>query len=277
MQANEIEELTGIFVSLGVRKIRLTGGEPLLRKDTPDIIRRLRKFDTEISLTTNGYLLDHYVDDLKAAEIHSINISLDTFGHDRFREIARFDGAEKVLGNIQMMLREGFDVKLNVVPMRGINDDELQDFIAFTESNPVHVRFIEYMPFSANNWQENRMISSEEILERISQHYDIIKLHDEVHDTSRKYKVPGFAGDFGMISTVTEPFCHECNRMRLTADGKMRNCLFAQQDTDLLTALRRGEDVIPLIHSNLQRKAKQYGGQEMVQEIKNSNMILIGG
>ena len=277
MQADEIETLASIFVSMGINKIRLTGGEPLLRKDVPDILSRLQKFDSELTLTTNGYLLDHHIDALKAAGVKSLNVSLDTFQPERFKKITGFDGSEKVLHHIHLLLHEGFDVKLNVVLMRGQNDDEALDFIRFTKDLPVHIRFIEYMPFSANHWQQDVMISSEELLDRIQMHFDIIKLEDDVHDTSRKYKVTGYAGDFGMISTVTEPFCEGCNRIRLTADGKLRNCLFAQTDTDLLTPLRSGEDVRPLILANIASKAAQYGGQKMQAQIANSNMILIGG
>jgi len=277
MQANEIETLAKIFVSLGVNKIRLTGGEPLLRKDITDILQRLTKLDTQLTLSTNGYLLDSYIEELKAANITSLNVSLDTFREDRFFEIAQYHGGKRVMDNILLLINEGFDVKLNVVLMRGVNDDEIADFIAFTRDHPVHVRFIEYMPFSANSWQINKVIRSGELLEIILRDYDVIKLVDDVHDTAKKYKVPGFQGDFGMISTVTEPFCTGCNRLRLTADGKMRNCLFAQTDTDLLTPLRNGEDIIPLIKANVKGKFLQYGGQQMTPEIKNSNMILIGG
>ncbi len=277
MQADEIETLAKIFVSLGINKIRLTGGEPLLRKDIVDIFQRLRPLDTQLTLSTNGYLLDTFLDELKAADINSLNISLDTFREDRFFEIARYHGGEKVRKNIQLMIREGFDVKLNVVLMRGVNDDELFDFIAFTKDHPVHIRFIEFMPFSANSWQSEKVMRSDELLSLILHQHDIIKLDDDLHDTAKKYKVPGYLGDFGMISTVSEPFCSGCNRLRLTAEGKMRNCLFAQTDTDLLTPLRHGEDVIPLIMANVKSKFYQYGGQQMTPEIKNSNMILIGG
>jgi len=277
MQADEIETLARIFVSMGVNKIRLTGGEPLLRKDIKDILSRLRNLDTQLTLSTNGYLLDTCLADLKAANITSLNVSLDTFREDRFFEIAHYHGGKRVMENIMMLIREGIEVKLNVVLMRGVNDDELYDFIAFTKDHPVHIRFIEFMPFSANSWEINKVMRSSELLEKILQHYDVIKLTDDIHDTAKKYKVPGYAGDFGMISTVSEPFCSGCNRLRLTAEGKMRNCLFAQTDTDLLTPLRNGEDVIPLIKANVQAKYFQYGGQQMSPEIKNSNMILIGG
>jgi len=277
MQAAEIEKLAEIFVSLGVNKIRLTGGEPLLRKDIADILRRLTKLDSTLTLSTNGYLLDSHLENLKAANITSLNVSLDTFREDRFFEIARYHGGKRVMDNILMLIKEGIDVKLNVVLMRGINDDELQDFITFTKDHPVHIRFIEFMPFSANTWEVNKVMRSEELLNKILRDHDVIKLVDDVHDTAKKYKVPGYAGDFGMISTVSEPFCSGCNRLRLTAEGKMRNCLFAQTDTDLLTPLRNGEDIIPLIQANVQAKYFQYGGQQMSPEIKNSNMILIGG
>lgn len=277
MQADEIETLARIFVSLGINKIRLTGGEPLLRKDISDIVARLHKLDTSITLTTNGFLADHFIDDFKAANIHSLNVSLDTFKADRFFQITHFDGSQRVKSNIMKLIKEGFDVKLNVVLMRGVNDDEIRDFISFTKDHPVHVRFIEYMPFSANDWHSEQVMRSNELMEIILLDHDVIKLDDDKHDTAKKYKVPGYAGDFGMISTVTEPFCAGCNRLRLTADGKMRNCLFAQSNTDLLTPLRNGEDIIPLILSNVKAKYFQYGGQEMSHDIKNSNMILIGG
>jgi cyclic pyranopterin phosphate synthase len=277
MQAAEIEKLAETFVSLGVNKIRLTGGEPLLRKDIADILRRLTKLDSTLTLSTNGYLLDTHLENLKAANITSVNVSLDTFREDRFFEIAHYHGGKRVMDNIMMLIKEGIEVKLNVVLMRGVNDDELQDFITFTKEYPVHIRFIEFMPFSANSWEVNKVMRSEELLSKILRDHDVIKLVDDVHDTAKKYKVPGYAGDFGMISTVSEPFCSGCNRLRLTAEGKMRNCLFAQTDTDLLTPLRNGEDIIPLIQANVQAKYFQYGGQQMSSEIKNSNMILIGG
>ncbi|HJW31289.1 MAG TPA: radical SAM protein, partial [Saprospiraceae bacterium] len=157
MQAGEIETLARIFVSLGVNKIRLTGGEPLVRKDFSDILERLRKLEVKLTLTTNGFLLDRFIDDLKSAGVTSLNISLDTFRPERFREIARFNGSKRVMENIQLMLDHGFDVKLNAVLLRGINDDEIPDFIAFTEHQPVHVRFIEYMPFSQNDWHREQV------------------------------------------------------------------------------------------------------------------------
>jgi len=277
MQADEIEKLAGLFVSLGVNKIRLTGGEPLIRKDFLDIIHRLKKFNTQLTLTTNAYLIDTCIEELKAAGIRSLNVSLDTFKLDRFKEIARFDGGKRVIDNIMLLIHEGFDIKINMVTMRGVNDDEILDFIAFTKDHPVHIRFIEYMPFSDNDWHREQVMKNSAVLEMISQQFNIHKLHDEAHDTSRKYKVDGYLGDFGLIGTVSEPFCSGCNRLRLTADGKMRNCLFAQKNTDLLTPLRKGEDVLPLILANVKSKAYQYGGQEMAPEIKNSNMILIGG
>jgi len=277
MQAHEIETLAKIFTSLGINKIRLTGGEPLLRKDIADILGRLRKLDTSITLTTNGYLADNFIADFKAANIHSLNVSLDTFKEDRFFQITHYDGSKRVMSNIMTLIKEGFDVKLNVVLMRGVNDDEINDFISFTKDHPVHIRFIEYMPFSANDWHSENVIRSSELMEIILRDHDVIKLDDDKHDTAKKYKVPGYLGDFGTIGTVTEPFCAGCNRLRLTADGKMRNCLFAQTNTDLLTPLRNGEDVIPLIMANVKAKYFQYGGQEMSHDIKNSNMILIGG
>ncbi len=277
MTADEIGELASIFVSLGVNKIRLTGGEPLLRKDFPEILNRLSRFDIELTLTTNGFLIDKYIEDLKRAGVKSLNVSLDTFNAEKFHKISGFDGFAKVYQNIITLIEEGFHVKLNIVLMRGVNDDEILDFISFSKKLPVHIRFIEYMPFSDNNWNRDKVISSGEILETVESHYEVIKLPDAFHDTARKYKVIGCEGTLAMIGTVSDPFCSGCNRMRLTADGKMRNCLFAQTHSDLLTPLRKGEDVLALIRDNILTKYEKYGGQQMNTEIKNSNMILIGG
>lgn len=277
MSADEIYRLAGIFVELGVNRIRLTGGEPTIRKDFPEILKKLSSYPVQLTLTTNGFLLHRLMDDLKAAGVRSLNISIDSLKPETFRSISRNDGFQQVYDNIFLLLKNGFHVKLNTVLMRGVNETELDDFVELTKHHPLHVRFIEFMPFTNNEWERKKMISHQEIVSHISSRYDVIKLPDHLHDTTKKYKVIGHEGTLAVISSVSEPFCGGCNRMRLSADGKMRNCLFALGQMDLLTPLRNGEDIIPLIKKNIHSKAAQYGGQQMTPDIKNSNMLLIGG
>jgi len=284
MQFDEIEALSKIFVQEGVKKIRLTGGEPLVRKDAGKIILSLSKLPVSLTLTTNGTRLHDYLDILKQANIHSLNISLDTLQSDKFLLLTRRDQFRQVYNNIHLMIKHGFHVKVNVVTMNGMNDMEINDFIEWTKDTPVHVRFIEFMPFSGNRWTSNKVFTWQQILEVIEAKYPVVRLQDQLHDTAKKYTVPGHAGTFAVISTMSAPFCSSCNRMRLTADGKMKNCLFSKAETDLLTAFRNGDNVLPLIQQSIAGKAKELGGQFTkdfehlhAEEIHNRSMITIGG
>lgn len=284
MQADEIESICTTFVKLGVNKIRLTGGEPLVRKDADKIIRSLAKFPVTLTLTTNGTRLHEFTDVLKEAGIRSINISLDTLDADKFNLITRRNNFTTVWKNIHTMAEQGIHVKVNVVAMKGLNDNEINDFIRWTKDTPVHVRFIEFMPFSGNKWTSNKVVTWQQILQTVETEYSFLPLKGGLNDTSKSYIVPGHRGTFAVISTMTSPFCSTCNRMRLTADGKMKNCLFSKDETDLLGALRNGRDIEALIRSSIISKAKELGGQfvnnfEELQadEIKNRSMIAIGG
>ena len=284
MQVNEIETLAKIFVEQGVDKIRLTGGEPLVRKDAAELILALSKLPVTLTLTTNGTRLHEFVDVLQTARIRSLNISLDTLQAEKFQLVTRRNQFDTVMGNIHLLLDKHFHVKINVVVMKGLNDNEVIDFIEWTKNMPVHVRFIEFMPFSGNKWTSNKVFTWQQMLELIEAKYPIIRLQDEKHDTAKKYTVPGHAGSFAFITTMSAPFCGDCNRMRLTADGKMKNCLFSKAETDLLTALRNKEDVVPLIHQSIRSKAKELGGQFNTdfehlhaEDIQNRSMITIGG
>lgn len=284
MQANEIEQLAKIFVAQGVNKIRLTGGEPLVRKDAKDIIRRLSKLPVTLTLTTNGTRLHEFVDVLQEANIQSLNISLDTLQAEKFQLLTKRDQFKIVHQNIELLIGLGFHIKVNVVVMRGVNDQEINDFIAWTKDTPVHVRFIEFMPFSGNRWTSNKVVTLDEILGTIAATYDFVPLEGEPHDTAKKFKILGHAGTFAVISTMSAHFCGDCNRIRLTADGKLKNCLFSKEETDLLTPLRKGEEVLPLIHQTILAKASQLGGQFTqdfeqlhAEDIQNRTMITIGG
>jgi len=284
MQADEIVELAKIFVANGVSKIRLTGGEPLVRKDAGAIILALSKLPVTLTLTTNATRLHAFADILAEAGVQSLNISLDTLQPEKFLLLTRRNQFEQVKSNIDLMIQKDFHVKVNAVVMKGLNDNEINDFVAWTKDTPVHVRFIEFMPFSGNRWTSNKVFTLHEILEVVTQQYEINPLHNDEHDTAKSFTVPGHAGSFAVISTMSSPFCAGCNRIRLTADGKMKNCLFSKEETDLLTALRNGEDVLPLIYQSIGNKAKELGGQFTAdfehihaEDINNRSMITIGG
>ena len=284
MQPDEIARLAAIFVKQGVKKIRLTGGEPLVRKDAAEIIVALGKLPVELVITTNGTRIAEMLPTLREAGIKTVNISLDTLQPEKFILITRRDLFHQVRSNIELLLQHKFTVKINMVVMKGLNDGEIKDFIEWTRHHPVQIRFIEFMPFSGNKWTSNKMYSLEEILAHIEQDFTVLPVEAEPNDTAKRFMIPGHEGSFAIISTMTAPFCSSCNRMRLTADGKLKNCLFSDGETDLLTALRNNEDVLPLIQASIWSKKKELGGQlntnfENIDAatIKNRSMITIGG
>jgi cyclic pyranopterin phosphate synthase len=281
MQTEEVIMLARLFVSEGVRKIRLTGGEPLVRNDFSKIISGISALRSdglqELTLTTNGVFIHEHIDGLKLAGVQSLNISLDTLLPERFSAIAKRDHFHRVVSNIHLLLEKQFNVKVNVVVMKGVNDDEVIDFINWTRDYPIHVRFIEFMPFAGNKWQDKRLIRSVELLERIRQFLDVEPLENKKHDTSRAFKVLGYTGTFAFISTMSEPFCGDCNRLRLTADGKIKNCLFSKGELDLLAALRSGQDPRPILHESVLEKEEKWGGQSLFGTTENRSMVAIGG
>lgn len=224
-----------------------------MRPDAVDIVCDMSQLGVSLGLTTNAMSLDKHLDGLIDAGLKSINISLDTFDADRFKRITRRDGFDKVHANILQALERGLRVKVNMVVMRGMNDDEILRFVEFTRSYSVHVRFIEFMPFAGNHWGRERVYTYAEMLGHIGSVHSFAKLSDDKHSTAKAYRVADWPGTFAVISTVTEPFCGDCDRLRLTAEGKMRNCLFAREETDLLSALRRGEDIGSLVEGTCWR------------------------
>jgi molybdenum cofactor biosynthesis protein A len=287
MTPEEVYEIAKVFVHHGVNKIRLTGGEPLLRKDFGEILERLSTLKVSLALTTNGVLLDRYLDDLKRAGLRKLNFSLDTLNPESFNTITLRDQFERVHNNLQMALEEGFDVKINAVLLKGQNEEEIIDFIALTERAPLSIRFIEFMPFQGNAWDQSKTVSLASILERIEGHYGrdrVERLQDAPNDTAKNYKIGGFKGSFAVISTVTNPFCDSCNRIRLTANGRLRNCLFSDKEQDLLGALRSGEPIEPVIQKVLQLKKAVRAGLDSPETFEdyhnhqsNRSMIKIGG
>lgn len=287
MTAEEIFSIAQTFVKNGVDKIRLTGGEPLLRKDFPEIVSKLSQLDVSLSITTNGILIDRHIDVLKQFKIKKINLSLDTLISSKFHTITLRNQFEKVIDNLHLLLNNDFQVKVNVVLMKGFNDNEIIDFVKLTQFLPISVRFIEFMPFAGNEWDRSKMVSQSEILSLVENNFaenEIVKLEDEKNFTSRNYKIKDFQGDFGIISSITNPFCDSCNRIRLTANGKIKNCLFSNSETDLLTPLRSGESITNLISDAILNKKKVRAGMVSIEEMDdpalhfdNRSMIAIGG
>jgi cyclic pyranopterin phosphate synthase len=284
MKAAEIEALAKVFVANGVNKIRLTGGEPLVRKDAKEIIGALSALPVSLTLTTNATRLREFADTLQEAGVRALNISLDTLLPEKFALLTRRDQFRQVRDNIDLMLGRGFEVKINAVVMKGVNDMEVTDFVRWTRDVPVHVRFIEFMPFSGNRWRSDKVVTMGEILAAVREGFTFVPVAGDAHDTAKVFRVPGHSGTFAIISTMSAPFCGGCNRLRLTADGKLKNCLFSGEETDLLTPLRRGEDVLPLILENIRSKKEELGGQFTAdfehihpENIDNRSMITIGG
>ncbi|MFN5324426.1 MAG: GTP 3',8-cyclase MoaA [Bacteroidota bacterium] len=284
MTAQEIVEIATKFVSLGVNKIRLTGGEPLIRKDAGDIMLALGRLPVKLTLTTNGSRLDHFIDIMHEAGVKSVNVSLDSLRKENFHRLTLRDDFEKVKSNIDLLLTKGFDVKVNMVVMNGYNDHEVVDFASWTVAKPVHIRYIEFMPFPGNRWRPEKLINLQQIVDMIELAFGSLeKLEDGPHDTTRKFRIPGSKGTIAIISTMSAPFCDGCNRLRLTADGKMRNCLFSKTETDLLNAFRNGHDIEALIKDCLAGKHRQLGGNSGTEwglqetEEQRRTMMGIGG
>jgi len=285
MTPDEVVGIAEEFVRLGVTKIRLTGGEPLVKKDAGEIIHRLSKLPVTLSLTTNGILVDRFIDVFKKAGITSLNVSLDSLIEERFNQISRRSYFKKIMENIALLMQEGFRVKINVVLIKGTNDDEIIDFVEWSVRENIAIQFIEFMPFDGNKWDDEKTVSAKTILDKLTKHYGhekLIKLEDAANSTSRNYRISGARGTFGIISTVTNPFCDSCNRIRLTADGKIKNCLFSNDEADLLNDFRLGKDLEPTIRMALLKKKKGLGGLDAlnnasVSQLENRSMITIGG
>jgi GTP 3',8-cyclase len=239
----EIERIVALLAQMGVRDVRLTGGEPLVRKQLWRLVERLAPLVDDLSLTTNGYLLTRQVDDLVAAGLRRINVSLDSLAPDRFFQLTRRDSLAQVLEGLDAAQRhpELRPIKVNVVALRDFTEDEVLRFAEFARSEPYEVRFIEFMPLDADrSWSRDKVLPNAEIRDMIDAVYPLEGLGRERHGTARRYRFADGRGEIGFISPVTEPFCGDCNRIRLTAEGELRTCLFSMTETDLREPLRSG-------------------------------------
>lgn len=242
----EIEQFVRIAVRLGIEKIRLTGGEPLVRRDLPVLVRKLTAIPqiTDLALTTNGILLPEQAEPLYEAGLRRINIHLDTLNPVKFQQIVRRDGFEKVLEGIFACKRLGYDpIKINAVAVRGLTEEDLVPLAEFGREHGLEVRFIEFMPLDADGrWQRDKVLFAADILETLSE--EIAPLapapHQDPRSPASQFLFSDGAGQIGIIASVSRPFCMSCNRIRLTADGKLRNCLFALDELDVKAVMRRG-------------------------------------
>ena len=283
MTAGEIEKLAGIFVALGVTKIRLTGGEPTLRRDLIPLVTQIANLPglETLAMTTNGLTLRRQASLLREAGLDGLTISLDTLRRDRFLNITKRDRFDDVWAGIEAALDAGFTpLKLNVVAMRGVNDDELLDFVALIRDRPIHVRFIEYMPFHGTGWNEADLLPYNEMMDRISAAHDLIALPSAIGAVGKDYAIPGHVGAIGFVTSMSKSFCSTCNRLRLTADGQLKSCLFSAAEIDLLSALRTGAsdtDLEDLLHMALARKPEAHPPMAELLSLGNRAMIEIGG
>jgi cyclic pyranopterin phosphate synthase len=243
LQFEEIERLVDVFTALGVDKVRLTGGEPLLRRDLPDLVSRLarRPAIKDLALTTNGVLLATHAQALRDAGLHRLTVSLDTLQPRRFRELTRYDALDRVLEGIDVAVPVFPGLKLDTVVIRGVNDDEVIDLLDFARGRGAELRFIEYMDVGgATNWAMSRVLPRSEILERLAAHYGApTAVVESSSAPADRYRLPD-GTVFGIISSTTAPFCSDCDRSRLTADGLWYLCLYASHGTDLRGPLRAG-------------------------------------
>lgn len=264
----EIEYVCDIFVELGIEKIRLTGGEPMMRRNIEDVIKKLSKLKPrlqDLALTTNGYFLKGRSKDLKAAGLDRITISIDSLKKEKFKQMTGVDVLEKVLEGIEDAKEAKLTpIKINAVVVRGYNEDEVVDFARFAREHDLKMRFIEYMPLdSGHDWRREDVVSGREIRERINEEFLLVPLKVERgSETSARYRFADMQrGEIGIIAPVTEPFCGACSRIRLTADGQIRTCLFSTVEHSLRDVIRRGAtrtEVIEYIESVVMTKEPRH-------------------
>ena len=281
----EIIHILSIATNLGIKKVRITGGEPLVRKGLPYLIKTISNLGAieEISLTTNGVLLKRFAKELKEAGLNRLNISLDSMDPKRYEEITKGNNLSDVWEGIRAAEELGFSpIKINMVPIRGFNDNEIKEFAALTFNKPYHIRFIEFMPTGAKDiWSKEKYISTKELKEAISGLGELKPIKNEWGSgPAKNFKLLNAKGVIGFISAVSDHFCAGCNRLRLTSDGKLRPCLFSDSEVDLKKALREGcddDELQRLLLLGLQIKPEKHNINESDPNAIERPMSAIGG
>ncbi|MBZ2199197.1 GTP 3',8-cyclase MoaA [Occultella gossypii] len=269
LTTDELVRVAEVAAALGIVEVRLTGGEPLLRPDAVDVVARMSTIvgedgPLEVSMTTNGIRLPQLAEPLVEAGLTRVNVSLDTLRRDRFHDLTRRDKLPEVLAGIDAAFAAGLaPVKINAVAMRGVNDDELVDLVTFARDAGAEMRFIEQMPLDAGHtWTRAAMVTGEEILAELERVFDLTEFGDRGTSPAERFLIDGGPTTVGVIRSVTLPFCGACDRVRLTADGQLRNCLFAREESDLLGVLRSGgtdDDIAALMHTCIAGKLPGHG------------------
>ena len=279
----EYERLVRILVRMGIRKVRVTGGEPLVRPGVESFIGRLKAIGVQdLSMTTNGHLLAERCDTLIAAGLDRINISLDSLDRGKFEQVTRTKAFDQVMAGIDAAQNSALrPVKINAVLVRGLNDDEVEAFAEFARERELIMRFIEFMPLDADRaWTRESMVPAAEVYKRISARWPLVPVVHERSETARKYRFADGRGEIGLVAPVTQPFCGFCSRIRLTADGKLRTCLFSKDDHDLKFLLRGGandREIGDEILSIVAQKEKGHRINEPGFVPPSRTMVYIGG
>ncbi len=281
----EIERLVGLLVRLGITDVRLTGGEPLARRDFPKLVGMLREIDgiEDLSVTTNGYLLERDATALVEAGIDRVNVSVDSLARDRFHEITRRDALPQVLRGLEAIgaHERVRPIKVNAVAIRGFTEDELPRFVELARSSDYQVRFIEFMPLDGDRaWEPDSVLTGEEIRKLIDAIHPLDALPREAHSTARVHRFADGRGEIGFVNPVSEPFCADCNRIRLTAEGELRTCLFSMRETDLRGPLRdraSDQELEAIIRASVWRKELKHRVNEPGFVPPPRTMSAIGG
>jgi cyclic pyranopterin phosphate synthase len=283
LRFEEIERLVALVAEMGVRDVRLTGGEPLVRRDFPTLVSMLSPLVDDLAITTNGFLLERDAGALVAAGARRFNVSIDSLQRDRFFEMTRRDALPRVLAGLAALgaFPEAHPIKVNAVALRGFTEDEALPFARFAREHPYEIRFIEFMPLDADHsWTPDQVLSGEEIRAAIHAVYPLEPEPREPHATARVYRFVDGRGRIGFINPVSDPFCGDCNRIRLTADGKLRTCLFSLNETDVRGPMRAGatdDDLEELLRAAVWRKELKHHVNEpgFIQPARS--MSAIGG
>ncbi len=286
LRYEELTRIARLAISNGITRIRITGGEPLVRKGIVDFIAELGRIDglKDLTLTTNGVLLKEYAEPLKEAGLRRVNVSLDSLKRERFRNITRGDLLSRVIEGLEEALTVGLTpVKINMVVIKGYNDDEIFDFAMLTKKKPYHVRYIEYMPFEVEaGWHRDKCISSMDVITMLNSFDEIVPVESNKNRSgpARRYRFKDGIGEIGLISPVSEHFCGSCNRLRLTADGKLRTCLFSDTEIDIKRALRHGSsdaEIEEILFKAVIEKPERHFINDNLFKKCSRTMSLIGG